>query len=172
MPTIPTKSPRRARLLIAFCDIDGFTGIARRLGDDLAVFELMDGFVKCAESTLLPSGLIVKWIGDEFLYVSERADEGLRALLEAKAALESYLAVSGCGGTLRLQAHVGEAVIGNIGSTGLLDVYGDSVNRAATFCRERRAGSVVISPEAFRALSPETRRLFRRQTPQILYIAR
>ncbi len=46
------------------------------------------------------------------------------------------------------------------------------MNRAASVMRERRAGAFAPSPEAFRSLKSETRKLFRMQTPAIIYLAR
>ncbi len=168
LSTIAT--PRVARLLIAFCDIDGFLGISKRLGDDLALFRFMDGYLKEAQA-LLGAGLVIKMMGDEFIFLSEEPDAGLRALLEAKPRLEAILAAAGGQASLRVRAHVGEMAVGPFGPGDAIDVYGDAVNRCARLDERRHAGSVLISPEAFRSLSPETRKLFRRQTPQVVYLS-
>lgn len=169
----PPGPPRRIRLLIAFCDIDGFTAIVRRLGDDLAVFTLMDGYLRAAERLLGDTGRIVKMMGDEFIFVAEEPDAAVRALLAAKPVLEAHLSPTGTGATLRIHAHVGEAVIGSFGPAGLLDVYGEAVNRAATLgAGTRRGGAFILSEEAWRALRPETRESFSEEAPRVLYIAR
>ena len=164
------RAPRRERLFIAFCDLDGFASIAQRLGDDLALFELMDGYATAAELALANFGLVTKWMGDEFLFVSEDPDSGLRALLDAKTILEAHLVDRGLDATLRIQAHVGEAVIGPFGPRGAIDLYGESVNRAATIVRERIEGCLALSPEAYRALSEETQALFQPHPREPIYL--
>jgi hypothetical protein len=87
--------PRRLIPLIAFCD--------------------MDGYARSAESALGPSGLVPRWIGDEFLLMARDPDAGLRALLNARSVLGAYLARTGAAapgaaggsGSLGIQAHVG-----------------------------------------------------------------
>jgi class 3 adenylate cyclase len=170
--TSQSSSPRLARLLVAFTDIDKFWALAQKLGDDLAAFAFMDGYTRVAAEALGERARIVKWMGDEYIAVAEDPDAGVRALLEAKAAGEAYLGQAGLGTTIRMQAHVGEVAWGPFGPEGLFDVYGREVNRAATLMHERRAGSFILSPEAFRSLAPATRKLFKRQTPAIVYLAR
>lgn len=170
MALIDILVPRRARLFIAFCDLDGFAPIVERLGDDFALFELMDGYARVADSALRNSGLVIKWMGDEFLFVSEEPDSGLLSLLEAKALLEAYLGDRGFGTTLRIQAHVGDAVIGSFGAQEAVDIYGVSVNRAAIIGRERIEGGLTLSPEAYNAMSEETQQLFQPHSHQPIYV--
>jgi len=48
---------------------------------------------------------------------------------------------------------------------------GDAVNVAATIDRAGRGGRMTTSPQAFRQLEPETRKLFKKYTPPIVYMA-
>jgi class 3 adenylate cyclase len=168
----PSSRPRLQRLLVAFTDVDSFWALAKRLGDDLNAFAFMDGYTRAVVEALGDRARVIKWMGDEYIAVAEDPDAGVRALLEAKAAGEAYLTTSGLPTTIRLQAHIGEVACGPFGPEGHFDVYGEAVNRAASVMRERKAGAFALSPEAFRSLSGETRKLFRRQTPAIIYLAR
>ena len=172
MATQPSSRPRLQRLLVAFTDIDSFWALAKKLGDDATAFAFMDGYTRVVVKALSDRARVVKWMGDEYIAVAEDPDSGVRALLDAKAAGEAYLASSGFPTTIRMQAHVGEVACGDFGPEGLFDLYGEAVNRAASVMRERKAGAFALSPEAFRSLKSETRKLFRRQTPAILYLKR
>jgi class 3 adenylate cyclase len=172
METQASSQPRLQRYLVAFTDIDAFWALAKRLGDDAKAFAFMDGYTRVVARALGDRSRVVKWMGDEYIAVAEDPDAGVRALLDAKAAGEAYLSTSGLPTTVRVQAHVGEVACGPFGPEGSFDIYGEAVNRAASVMRERRVGAFALSPEAFRSLKPETRKLFRRQTPAILYLAR
>jgi hypothetical protein len=48
---------------------------------------------------------------------------------------------------------------------------GEAVNIASMLGRGEHRGRLVISPQVFRKLSPETRKSFRKFTPPIVYVA-
>ena len=52
-----------------------------------------------------------------------------------------------------------------------VDIFGEAINTAFTVDRRSHRGRLVISPQAFRRLAPETRKRFHRHTPQIVYVA-
>jgi len=87
------------------------------------------------------------------------------ALLELKATMDRWLRERPIGESLRVNAHFGEATIGPMGRASQLDVIGETVNIAATL----GSHGFGLSQQAFRRLSPEHRRLFRRFTPPVLY---
>jgi class 3 adenylate cyclase len=68
----------------------------------------------------------------------------------------------------RIKAHFGAAVCGPIGTKTekRFDVYGQSVNTAATL----KSNGMAISPQVFRKLDPETRKLFKKHTLPVTYI--
>lgn len=47
-----------------------------------------------------------------------------------------------------------------------LDVFGETVNIAAML----KANGIAITPQVFRKLEPETRKLFKKHTPPVTYI--
>lgn len=169
-------TPQKANLLVSFMDIQGFLGIAQKLKDPLDQFSLLSGFARMVihdvEST---SGRVIKFIGDSALVVfpEEAVDQGVKTLLALKARLEGYLSEKGFANRLRITAHFGEVAIGLLGEGHCrqLDILGDSVNTAAMLERAGHGGRLVISPQAFRKLSPSTRKLFHRFTPPQVYLA-
>jgi adenylate cyclase len=168
--------PRMADLLISFMDIQGFSGMARSLETPLALFEALDGWARLVVAGIeAAGGRVVKFIGDECLVVftEDAVDEGVRALIDVKAKAEAYLAARGFPTKMRVTAHFGAVAVGPFGAGGcrLIDVLGDTINVAASLGRGEHRGRLVISPQAFRKLSPATRKGFHKYTPPIVYMA-
>jgi adenylate cyclase len=169
-------SPRRVNLLISFMDIQGFRSISGTTGDLLQLFDLLNGWatiiVKHVDQA---GGRVMKFIGDSCLIIfpEDEADRGVRAMLTVKQEVEAYFKSKGFPNKVRTTAHVGEAVLGQFGagSCKQLDVFGDSVNTAASLERADRAGRLTISAQAFRRLSPTTRKFFHKYTPPVVYLA-
>ncbi len=169
-------TPRKVDLLISFADIQGFLGIARSDPDPLRMFELLNGWADAMVSEIeKASGCVLKFIGDSCLSVfpGDRVDAGVLALLAAKTRAEAYLQERGFRNRIKVTAHLGEVAIGlfGAGSCRALDVLGESVNVAASLEKGDHYGKLIISPQAFRKLSAETRKLFRKYTPPIVYLA-
>jgi class 3 adenylate cyclase len=170
-------TPLEADLMVAFGDINGFAAIASRMSRPLDAFAFLQGWAEVCFAAVEGGGggRIIKFIGDSFLAVfgPEGVDDGVRALLEAKRASEEYFQQKGFGSRLRVTAHFGTVAIGPYGAEGRkqLDVGGDSVNIAAALGHGEHRGSMVISPQAFRRLSAETRKLFHKHTPPVVYLA-
>jgi adenylate cyclase len=165
-PTAPTETP----LLIAFADLTRFMLNCERT-PDLELARLMDElYVRVGEKIAAAGGAVVKFIGDAALVVfpESRVDEGVAALLELKDETDVWLAKRGWDSRLVVKAHFGTAVAGSYGPRDLqrFDVIGRDVNLAATI--ETR--SFGLSAQAFRKLSPETRKRFKKHTPPITYI--
>jgi adenylate cyclase len=170
------RAPVKANALVSFMDIQGFNKASERLGDPLAVFGFLDDWAAVVAGVIeAGGGKVIKYIGDACLSVFPEgsADAGVRALLRAKADSERFFADRGIPTRLRVSCHFGEVAIGPFGPAGAkrLDVMGDAVNVAATIDRADRGGRMTISPQAFRQLEPETRKLFKKYTPPIVYVA-
>ena len=166
--------PERANLLICFCDIDGFSNVAKARPDPLDLFQVLSGLaVEMAGHLEGSAGRVVKHIGDAALIVfpESEVDAGVRLLRAAKERLERYLADQGIRVTISFQLHFGEVAVGPFGRTGGWDVMGDSVNVAARLERGGHRGRFVISPQVFRKLRPETRKAFHKYPPPIVYLA-
>lgn len=158
------------QLLVAFADIAGFARYCQGK-TDRAIFEAMDAYLElCGDIVVEAGGTLVKPIGDEVLAIfpEDGADRGVRGLLELKERAEAWLAARGFDGRLRIRAHFGPAACGPIGPRGgkRLDVYGHTVNTCALL----PSHGFALSPQAFRALSADTRKLFKKHTPPVRYI--
>jgi class 3 adenylate cyclase len=167
-------APTRAELLISFMDIQGFTKITEKIGDSLAVFGILDEWSRLAADGIKKGGgFPVKFIGDACMavYPGDGADDGIRSLLSVKTETERYFVERGFPTRLRVTCHFGEVAIGRFGPERAIDIHGDAVNVAATLERNDRRARMIISPQAFRKLGPETRKLFHKFTPPIVYVA-
>jgi len=157
-------------LLIAFVDLTGFSFMSTRV-DDLEVATVIDGFYRLVgERVAEAGGRVVKFMGDAALIVfgAADADRGVSALLALKDAADAYLAAARWDCRAQIKAHVGDVIAGPFGPPGDLrfDVIGKAVNTTAML----DAAGVALSVEAFRALSPETRRRFKKHTWPVTYI--
>jgi class 3 adenylate cyclase len=170
------STPQKAELLIAFLDIQNFMSIGQKLSDPVSIFELMDK-VACLiiEEIEGTAGLVLKFIGDACMIVfpEEYADVGVNSIISIKSKVERLLAGLGHATRLRVNVHFGETAIGLLGKGKCrrLDIYGDAVNIAAVLGRGEHRGRLLISPQAFRKLSLETRKRFHKFTPPIVYVA-
>ena len=93
-----SSTPTLKTLLICFYDIRGFTRLVDATTTDVDTFQLLDEMAKEAEHRVEASGgEVVKFIGDAALIIfpEDRIDEGVRALLELKDALQQILADRG-----------------------------------------------------------------------------
>jgi adenylate cyclase len=169
--TTPVE-PRRAReLLICFLDLSVYTMDTRRTEDDARVADLMDRYYELvAEHAASGGGRVVKFIGDGALLVfpCERADDAVEALGKLKAAVDAWLATERWESRLVVKLHAGTVIAGEYGARAAkqFDVLGDAVNVTARLATR----SLAMSAQAFRLLSPDARKRFKKHTPPITYI--
>ncbi len=169
-------APEKGNFLVSFADIEGFLGISTSLSDPIELFDLLNGVAAVAsECVAQTTGTIVKFIGDACLSVfpEDAVDAGILCLLDLKKRTEALLSRRGFKNRLRISAHFGEAAIGQFGRAPdrRLDIFGQSVNVASGLGRGDHRGRLIISPQAFRKLSTESRRIFHKYTPPIVYVA-
>ena len=163
---------RAAReLVIVFLDLSVYTQDARRTADDARLADIVDGYYeRVADRCGAAGGTVVKFIGDGALLVFpvERADAATQALFDLKSDVDDWLAALGWESRLVVKAHCGSVVAGPYGARDekRFDVIGDEVNVAARLPTR----SFALSAQAFRRLSPEVRRRFKKHTPPITYI--
>ncbi len=170
--SLPFSASERTaqRMLIAFADFTRYTAIAAR-ADDAAVADLLDEYYhRLWEHVARGGGRVVKFIGDGALVVfpEDRVDDGVLALLAAKAEVDGWFDARGYDARLIVKAHFGSAIAGPFGPAGAaqFDVIGNDVNIAATLATR----SFALSAEAFRKLAPATRKRFKKHTPPVTYI--
>jgi adenylate cyclase len=158
-------------MLIGFFDISRYMMYCKGK-DDLFIYQLMAGFFELTGGLVEGAGgYLVKCIGDAGLAVfpAELADRGVMTFLEVKKQGDAYLAGQGVPGKIMVKMHLGSVTCGKIGvgDRKLFDVYGKNVNTTATL----PSNGVSITPQAFRALEPDTRKRFKKHTPPITYIS-
>jgi class 3 adenylate cyclase len=157
-------------LLIAFVDLTGFSLQSTRV-DDVEVATVIDGYYRLiGERVVAAGGRVVKFMGDAALIVfgEADADRGVTALLALKDEADAYLAAARWDCRAHVKVHCGDVIAGPFGPPGDLrfDVIGKAVNTTAML----DATGVALSVEAFRKLSPEMRRRFKKLTWPVTYI--
>ena len=161
------ETPIKRELLIAFSDLTGFAAMARKQGDDLGLFGRMSEYFELVGDIIEGAGgQVIKFIGDAVLMVfpADAVDAGVRALAELKKRGDRWWAERGCDCQHVVQAHFGVVAMGYVGTRQdkRLDIFGDSVSVAATL----RGGEFTVTREVFERLEAETRKLFRKHTPE------
>lgn len=156
--------------LVAFTDLTLFMKTSQGM-EDVEVARWMDEFFEKISGIVAESGgVIVKFIGDAVLIVFDEnlVDSGVKCLLRVKDEIDQWLIQQGYKSRLEVKIHYGKVVAGPFGAkeNKRFDVIGKTVNTAATL----QAKSFAISVQAFRQLSPETRKLFKKHTPPVTYI--
>jgi class 3 adenylate cyclase len=157
-------------LLVAFLDLTGFSAQAARVGDD-EVAAVLDGwYEQVAAAVGAAGGHVVKFMGDAALIVFDTtlADRGVIAVLGLKDAGDRYFAERGWPCRVHGKVHHGAVVAGPFGAAGAkrFDVLGRNVNTTAML----DSTGIALTVEAFRTLSPELRRRFKKHTWPVTYI--
>jgi len=155
---------QKRRLLIAFIDLAGFARDAERTADDRLAALLDRYYERIGDAVAQAGGTLVKLIGDGALMVfpPERADDTVRALLELRDAIPALFATDGWHSGLVVKVHAGDVARG----AKRFDVIGGEVNIAARLPTR----GFALSAEAFRALSPEGRKQFKKHTLPVTYL--
>jgi class 3 adenylate cyclase len=170
MITQPRADDARAtqHLLLCFVDLQGFAR-ASELVDDTTLATLLDDYYALLGTAAHDAGgRLVKLIGDGALLVfpPARADHATRVLLQLREDVARQMAQLGC--VLTVKLHAGDVVAGLFGppQQRSFDVIGREVNATARIATR----AFALSAEAFRALSPEGRKLFKKHTPPVTYL--
>ena len=167
---IPEVKFKEENLLVVFTDLSNFFTVFSNKPESemfcyLSLFYEITG--DCVEEG---GGRVVKFEGDSALIVfpEEHLDKGIGALFKMKSAVDKLNQELDYKSQLKVQGHFGSVLTGNLGTRKAkhYDIAGNTVMIAA---RIKSAG-FAISPETFRKLKPETRKLFKKHTPPITYI--
>ncbi len=167
-PRLPADA-KTETLGIVFFDLSRFAEWTSA-GDDERVAGLIQCFYELSAEHLEPAGArIVKFIGDAGMAVFQPDDsEGcILALSELARTVREWAGQQGFDTYLNINVHVGPVVSGTFGPPSLAryDVLGKAVNVAARLGRN----GLVLSPQAFRTLSPAARKQFDKNMPPITY---
>ena len=117
----------RQEITVVFTDVQGFTTIAENADPDTLMRQTSRYFAALTEAFLAEGGTIDKFIGDSMMVFwnapnpqSNHVERACRAILAAKAAGDKLNAQFETEGAprffTRFGIHVGEAVVGNLGS--------------------------------------------------------
>lgn len=165
------RLPTERDLLVGFYDLTGYvTYAAKRPPRD--VLDVLAGYFRLTGAIIAEAGgKLIKTLGDAglFIFFAEDADAGVRAMMDVQRRGDAWVAERGYKTRAIVKTNVGPVALGLVGAPGdeRLDVYGKTVNIAATL----DSAGFTMTPAAFRALSPETRMLFKKHMPPISYIA-
>lgn len=149
---------RQVEIAVLFVDVRGFTPMSELL-EPMRVVEILNQYLSLISSCILKnSGTLDKFVGDAAMafwgaplaqedYVLHAAQAAMDMVQGSKALSDELLARYGRTVSFGVGIHVGEAVVGNIGSPQRMDytAIGDTVNTAARLEANAPGGTVYIS---------------------------
>ena len=155
----------RQEVTILFSDVRNFTGIAETADPNLLMRQTSRHLTALTEAFLAAGGTVDKFIGDSVMVFwnaprlqPDHVERACRAALSAKAASDALNAQFEAEGlrpfVVRLGVHVGDAVVGNIGSLERMEytVLGNAVNLAARLeGLNKEYGTAILVSEAVRS---------------------
>lgn len=164
------RLPAEHDMLVGFYDLTGYTAFAEHT-EPLALLDLLAGyFTLTGDIIAAAGGRLIKTLGDAglFAFFAADADAGIAALKKVESEGGAWLTKKGYRCGLIVKVNFGPVAIGMVGGRGseILDVYGKTVNTAAVL----PGRGMTLTPAAFRALSPASRKLFKKHTPPVSYI--
>lgn len=154
----------KQEITLVFSDVQGFTTIAESADPDVLMQQTSRYFSALTEAFLAEGGTIDKFIGDAVMVFWNAPDpqadhvaRACRAVLAAKAAGERLNTQFGTEDlrpfVTRFGIHVGEAVVGNVGSTERMNytALGNTVNLAARLegLNKQFGTSILASEEVY-----------------------
>ncbi len=171
MSTVVAPTRSSEALFIAALDISNFTRSVRGMTDE-AIVEICDRFyLEVGTAAAASGGRVVKVIGDGALlaWPAASADAATAALVKLRSTVERSLRTGGLEiSTLVIRAHAGTVVAGQFGPPQgrAFDIIGNDVNTVF----QLPARTISLSSEAFRCLSPEARKAFKKHSAPVVYI--
>lgn len=154
----------RQEVTILFTDVENFTGIAERSEPDSLMRQTSRYFTVLTEAFLAEGGTVDKYIGDAVMVLwnaprlqPDHVTRACRAALAAKSASEAlnarFLEEGLSPFVTRIGIHVGDVVVGNVGSVKRMDytALGVGVNLAARLENlNKEYGTAILVSDAVR----------------------
>ena len=152
-------------ITLVFTDVQGFTTIAESADPDVLMHQTSRYFSVLTEAFLAEGGTVDKFIGDAVMVFwnapnpqADHVERACRAVLAAKAAndqLNTEFVADGLEPFItRFGIHVGEAVVGNVGSTERMNytALGNTVNLAARLegLNKETGTTILVSEDVYR----------------------
>lgn len=161
---------KQTRIAVLFVDVRGFTPMSELL-EPAQVVEILNGYLGLISKCILDhGGTLDKFVGDAAMAFwgapLPQEDYVMKAVQAAAAMVKGSQALSGqllerYGRTVSfgIGVHVGEAVVGNVGSPQRMDytAIGDTVNTAARLEANAPGGTIYISRAVADALAGRIR---------------
>ncbi len=152
----------RTRVTLLFSDIRGFTSLSETM-DPKEVVDMLDLYLETQTLIIRQfGGDIDKFVGDEIVAVflgdsmEQRSVQAARAI-QKKLIVMNKERVKNGGNPVQvgIGIHVGEVIMGSIGSHDRMDytVIGDNVNLASRLCSAAGRDEVIISGDLYDGLS-------------------
>ena len=164
-PEAMTLGGRRREISVVFADVRGFTTYSEQ-ADPEDVVKLLNEYFRIATDVIFSrEGTLDKFLGDAvmafFNAPEDQEDYAYRAVdaaLALQRAIEERNArVGGEGLTFGIGVHMGDAVVGNIGTSKAMNftAIGDTVNVAKRLQERALPGQVLITASVYEALGAQ-----------------
>lgn len=161
--------------IIALFDLENFVRIAKKLNSAETFILINEIHTLSMASLMVFKPSIAKNIGDSTMFIlnDDEPDRLVQELFFLKKKIEQYLFGKGFNNKASFSCHFGEVTFGKIGIPPYesLDAFGEAINTTFVMNGTPFRGRFNISPQLFRKLGSETRKMFHKYTPQIVYIA-
>jgi len=163
---------RRTNIAVLFVDVRGFTSMSERLaGEPERVVEILNRYLTLiADCILRNKGTLDKFVGDAAMafwgaplpqedYVMHAAQAAADMVKGSQLLAEELMRDFGQSVSFGIGIHVGDAVVGNMGSVQHMDytAIGDTVNTAARLEANAPGGTIYISRAVADALEGRIR---------------
>ena len=157
---------KQVNIAVLFVDVRGFTTMSEML-EPTQVVEILNRYLTLISECILRNhGTLDKFVGDAAMafwgaplpqedYVMKAAQAAMDMVKGSQALSEELMAQFGRTVSFGIGIHVGEAVVGNIGSLRRMDytAIGDTVNTAARLEANAPGGTIYISRAVADALA-------------------
>ena len=167
-----TQLPARLQiknLIAVHIDICQSVKILSNFDDGIKTVLFFDGFYTlCGRYIEAHSGELIKYMGDSVLAIFDENDilPAITAVQEIRKAFPSYCESAGINATdIRAGIHIGEAIIGEFGSSGIRDVLG----RGSSLAIQMSGPGITLSEQVYRKLPSEMRGEWKKRKSKVKY---
>jgi class 3 adenylate cyclase len=162
--------PQELDLLVAFFDLRRFLRYCQTHTEEDIVHMLSAYYEFVGDIIEEAGGTVVKFMGDAGLiaFPSDLINQGVQTLKHLKDASDKWLPEHDVRSEVIIKVHAGPVTCAQVGTrtNKQLDIFGMTVNTAALV----ESHGLAITPQVFRKLDSETRKLFKKHTPPVTYI--
>ena len=164
------KQPTEIELLVVVFDLTNFTKFARTSSSSQVFLKMKEFNELTSRFVQKNGGLVIKFLGDAGLCIfpMNLSSKAICAMTEMKTQVDKWLDQNMPGSHLAVNCHVGTVTVGptpGFNGEQQVDVMGEAVNICFTMSKR----GFVISPQAFRSLTSDARKQFKKFTPPITY---